>query len=99
MIVVLAEEAEGDLEAIGAGIGHDSPRRAQSFVGELGARCLKLADQPRAYPLVPRYERLAVRRRPWRDHLIFYQIEEDRIVVVRILHGSQDYETLLFPDS
>ena len=28
------------------------------------------------------------------NHLIFYQIETDELVVLRVLHGSTDYETL-----
>jgi len=28
------------------------------------------------------------------NHLIFYRIEADELVVLRVLHGSTDYETL-----
>lgn len=51
----------------------------------------------RGYPLVPRYERFGVRRRPFGRFLIFYRIGEDRIEVIHILHGARDYESLLFP--
>jgi plasmid stabilization system protein ParE len=28
------------------------------------------------------------------NHLIFYQIETEELIVLRVLHGSTDYETL-----
>lgn len=49
-------------------------------------------------PLVPRYEHHGIRRRPQASYLIFYRIEDDRVVIIRILHGARDYEALLFPE-
>jgi toxin ParE1/3/4 len=54
---------------------------------------------PRAYPLVPRYEHLGVRRRSYRDYLIFYRIAGGRIEVLHVLHGARDYEPILFPEN
>jgi toxin ParE1/3/4 len=51
-----------------------------------------------AIPLVPRYEHLGIRRRPFGNYLIFYRIGADAIEVVHILHGARDYEPLLFPE-
>ena len=50
-------------------------------------------------PLVPRFERHGIRRRPYGDYLIFYRVEEDRVAIVHILHGARDYERLLFPEA
>ena len=44
MIVHLTAEAVRDLEAIGDFIARDNPERAVSFIGELRAKCLALAD-------------------------------------------------------
>ncbi len=63
MIVHLTAEAEYDLEAIGDYIARDNPARAVSFLHELRAKCLGLADMPERFPLVPRYETAGVRRR------------------------------------
>jgi plasmid stabilization system protein ParE len=30
--------------------------------------------------------------------LIFYRIEADRVVIVHVLHGARDHESLLFPE-
>jgi plasmid stabilization system protein ParE len=54
MIVLVTAAAEADLESIGDWIAARNPERAVSFVRELRARCLKLADAPRGYALVPR---------------------------------------------
>ena len=52
---------------------------------------------PRAFPLIPRYEQHGIRRRPSGNYLIFYRFEDDRLTVLHVLHGTRDYEALLFP--
>jgi toxin ParE1/3/4 len=64
----------------------------------LCGKCESLADAPRAYPLVPRYEHAGIRRRPHGDYLIFYRIGVATIDIVHILHGAQNYEPILFPE-
>ena len=53
---------------------------------------------PSAFPLVPRYEHRGIRLRVSGNYLIFYRVEVDRVVIVRILHGARDYEAVLFPE-
>ena len=98
MRVVVTEAAEADLERIGDWIFERNPARAISFVLELRTRCERLADAPRAYPLVPRYEHTGIRRRSYRGYLIFYRLHADAIEILHVLHGAQDYEPLLFPE-
>lgn len=97
MIVVITRKAEADLEEIGDWIAEDNPLRAIIFVQALRANCLALADIPFGFPLVPRYERSGIRRRPYRDYLIFYRISNEAIEVLHVLHAAQDYERILFP--
>lgn len=97
MIVRVTAAAEADLEAIGDYIARDNPARALSFVQELREKCLSLADAPLAFPLVPRYELFGIRRRVHGSYLIFYRAEAKRVIVIHVLHGAMDYETLLFP--
>lgn len=97
MKVVIAAAAKADLIAISDFIALNNPERAITFVEELLDRCYALAYMPRAYPLVPRYETFGIRRIVYRDYLIFYRVREELIEVVRIIHGAQDYEALLFP--
>ena len=98
MKVIFAAEAELDLEHIGDYIAVDNPVRAESFVRELLGRCHALADMPRAFPLVPRYEHTGVRRRPYGDYLIFYRVGADVVDILHVLNGAQNYEAILFPD-
>ena len=98
MKVIFAAEAELDLEHIGDYIAVDNPVRAESFVRELLGRCHALADMPRAFPLVPRYEHTGVRRRPHGDYLIFYRVGADVVDILHVLNGAQNYEAILFPD-
>jgi toxin ParE1/3/4 len=98
VIVVLAAEAETDQETIAEYIARDSVTTALKFVHELREKCLALAEAPRGYPLVPRYERHGIRRRPFGSYLIFYRVGAQVIDVVHILHGARDYERLLFPE-
>ncbi|MGK2912048.1 MAG: type II toxin-antitoxin system RelE/ParE family toxin [Sphingobium sp.] len=95
MIVHLSAEAEHDLEAIGDFIARDNPARALSFVRELRARCLGLGDMPERFPLVPRYEAAGVRRCAHGNYLIFYRAEADKVVIIHVLNGAQDYASIL----
>lgn len=98
MNVIVSAEAEADLERIAAYVAERSPQGALTLIREIRDRCESLADAPRGYPLVPRYERFGIRRRPFGSFLIFYRIGTEAIEVVHILHGARDYEPLLFPE-
>jgi toxin ParE1/3/4 len=98
MRVVFLRQAQAGLREIALFIARDNKLRAMSFVQELRTKAKQIGSMPRAFPLVPRYERHAIRRCPFRDYLIFYRIEDDRISIVHILHGARDYEALLFPE-
>jgi addiction module RelE/StbE family toxin len=96
MRVVITAAAKADLLAIRRYIEADNPTRAVSFVEELLNRCLALADTPRAYPLVPRYERFGIRRCVHGNYLIFYRLQPEQIEVIHVLQGARDIEVLLF---
>jgi plasmid stabilization system protein ParE len=98
MRVVLSGHAKTDLHEIAFYIARHDKRRALSFVRELRQKAKEIAEMPRAFPVVPRYERHGIRRRVYRNYLIFYRIEPGRILVLHILHGARDYEAILGPD-
>ena len=97
MEVFLTEAAVADLESIGDWIAADSPARALGFVELLRERCLQIGEMPFAFPVVPRFEKLNVRRRPVGDYLIFYRLIRSHVEIIHVLHGARDYEPLLFP--
>ncbi len=98
MRIVFTAAAKADLITIGNFIRLHNPERAATFIDELLDRCQSLTNMPRAYPLVPRYEKWSIRRCVHRDYLIFYCVHEEFIEVIHILNGAQDYETWLFPN-
>lgn len=97
MIVALSDEAEIDLEDIGDYIAEQNPIRAVSFVDEIAERCERLAHMPLRFPLMPRHKHDGIRRMPHGSYLVFYRVGDTRIDILRVLHGAQDYETILFP--
>ena len=82
--------------AIGRHIRLDNPPRAKTFVAELKEACRALGAMPRKYALVPGFEERSIRRRPYGNYLIFYRVEAEAVVVLHVLNGAQDYETILF---
>jgi len=95
MNVLIMPAAEADLLAIGTWIAEDNPARARTFINELREVCKSLGDTPRAYPMVDRYKRFGVRRRAYRDYLVFYRLGIEQVEVLHILHGARDYEAIL----
>lgn len=95
MRVRLTLRAEADLDGIAAYIARDNPRRAATFVEDLYDKCMTLADMPVAFPPIPRYEVLGVRRRAHGDYLILFTVRGKTISVLRVLHGARDYLPLV----
>jgi toxin ParE1/3/4 len=98
MKVRFSAKAKSDLLEIGLWIAQDNPARAESFVDEIENACARLADAPRAFPLLPGHETSGIRRRPHGSYLVLYVIGIEAVEIVRILHGARDYEAVLFPE-
>ena len=96
MRLVFAVAAEDDLEQIGDYIAKDNPALALSFVRQLREAALELREAPLAFPMVPGHHAHGIRRRPVGRYLIFYRAEPDRIIILQILHGARDIESVLF---
>ncbi len=96
MNVHLSAQARAELFEIGEWIERESPTQAAIFVDELYAACKSLGDLPEAFPLLPRHPESGIRRRPYRNYLIFYVVLK-RVEVLHIIHGARNYEAILFP--
>lgn len=96
MIVEFTQAAEDDLEAIGDYIARDNPVRALTFLRELRTACLELALMPERFPYLAGFEHRGIRRRLHGNYLIFYRIDDERVLIVHILHGASDYGALIF---
>jgi plasmid stabilization system protein ParE len=91
MSVIIAAEAEFDLENIANFIAIDSATRAVSFVQDLVAQCHALADQPLRHPIVAGYGQ-RLRRFPYRGYSIYYQVKgADQVFIVHILNDFMDH--------
>jgi plasmid stabilization system protein ParE len=97
MNVVVAAEAETDLERIAEQIAIESPRRALTFVKELRACCERISTFPRSFPLVSSQKYSGIRRRVHGNYLIFFRVGPDVIEIIHVLHDAMDYEKLLNP--
>ncbi len=98
MKVVISTKAKSDLRNIGDYIARDNRSRARSFAIELRDACFELAKMPKRYPILNLSGGLAIRRRVHGNYLIFYQIGDDSIQVLRIMNSAMDHEKLLFGD-
>ncbi len=78
-----------DLENIADYIAQDNPSRAISFVQEIKQQCQKIGFAPSVYKLrsdiAPSLRSCAFGR-----YVIFFQISEYHVLIVRILHSAMD---------
>jgi toxin ParE1/3/4 len=95
--VRFSDEALRDLESIGDYISKDSAARAVEFVLTLREKALAIGDMPCAYPIVQRYTRRQLRRRAFRDYLIYYRVEKGVVQIVHVVHGARDIGALFDP--
>jgi toxin ParE1/3/4 len=98
IFVEFTAAAESDLEDIGAYISKDSEYWASRFVQELIFASAAIADMPLSYPLYPDREASGIRKKVYKRYLIFYRFEVGKVSIVHILHGTRDYERILFPE-
>jgi toxin ParE1/3/4 len=86
--------AREDLNRILDHIAQDNPSAAGNFVKRIKDVCIRIARFPEIGPL---RDDLAPELRcfPVKSYIIFYRASEKRVDIVRVLHGSRDYATLL----
>lgn len=89
MRLVFLPSAITDLESIGDFIARDNPRRARNFVVELRQQCNKIAANPAAYRSRPELAE-DLRSCAYGNYAIFFVVESDALLIVRILHGAMD---------
>ncbi|ESQ81293.1 type II toxin-antitoxin system RelE/ParE family toxin [Asticcacaulis sp. YBE204] len=95
MKVEYTKPARNDLREIANYIAQDNPRRALSFTVELRNKAETIGDAPYGFPIMERYQYEGIRRKPFRDYLIFYRINADAIWILRVLHSARDIDELL----
>jgi toxin ParE1/3/4 len=94
MKVFITPAADKDIGNIGDWIAAENPRRAISFMLELQKACHAIGDAPKGSVVVQRYVDHDIRRKPYRDYLIFYRIKNETVEILHVVHGSRDYAKL-----
>jgi plasmid stabilization system protein ParE len=95
--LVIRPRAETDLRE--AQDWYDSQRAGlgEEFVAEIEAALRALVRDPQRYTVYYRgFRRVFVRRFPYK---LFYRLEDDRVIVSRILHARRDHPQFLIPEN
>jgi toxin ParE1/3/4 len=92
--VVWSPEAIEDLESIADYIGRDSEFYARAVVSKILQLARRLKDFPWIGRIVPELNDENIRERFIYSYRIVYQIEQNRILVVAIIHGKRLIENL-----
>lgn len=90
--VIWSQAASDDLQGIVAFIERDSPRYAAAVADKIVRLARALPQFPRIGRMVPEYGRDDIRERFVYSYRLMYQISDDAIVVLAIIHGRQHYE-------
>lgn len=98
MKVKLTARAESDLQIIARWIALDNPEAARTFAVQLRQKCAALSRSPKRFPVVREVERRDLRKRVHGRYLIFYTIFDDRVEVLRIVHGARDWASIVSED-
>lgn len=98
MKVFLSDSVERDLEEIGDWIARDNPARAISFTVELLRACRAIGSALRSFSLIDGQRDPMLRRCVHGNYLIFYDIGQNAVEILHILHGARDYEHIIFAD-
>ncbi len=91
MSVEWADEARGDMWAIGERIAQDRPRTAAKFLARLVERARLAAEVPLAGHRVPETAREDVRQVRVEHFRIIYVVRDEGILVLAVLHGRQQF--------
>lgn len=94
MKVAYTAAALADLRAIGRYIQTDSALHAKRFVRDLKSVCAAIGNTPHAYPALPRFSELGLRKRAFRHYLIIYRVTE-HVEIFRVIHGARDADAML----
>ena len=85
-----SRQARTDIRQLRAYISQDSPFYARQFIERLFKRIDNLPEFPRMGRAVPEAEREDIREIFYQGYRIIYRTASDHLLIVTVLHGSQD---------
>lgn len=85
--IVWSDDALDDLESALLFVAQDNPRAALALVDRLDEAASRLADFPTGRPgrVARTYEKVV------RPYIIAYAMTDDRITILRVIHGRRDW--------
>lgn len=93
MTVLFLPSANADFEQIHDFIAENNLDKAKEFIASLKQKCFMLGEAPNMGRLRPEI-RANLRGFSISPYIILYQITDDTIEIVNIIHGSRDFEAL-----
>jgi plasmid stabilization system protein ParE len=90
-----SEEALSDIDGIAEFISRDSLQYAQQVVERLFELSDVIADQPLAGRIVPELEKENIRERFLYSYRLIYELKEDEVFVLAVIHGKRLLENEL----
>jgi addiction module RelE/StbE family toxin len=82
-------EAIEDIQAIASYIERDSPWYARAVVSKIVETAEAIPDHPELGRIVPEIDDKSIRERFVYSYRIIYRIEQERILVATVVHGSR----------
>ena len=92
--IVWSYEASADIEALANYISRDSIFYAAAFIQETLDVSRSLDEFSERGHIVPEFGDPNIRELFVREYRLIYSIEEDRIVLLGLVHGKRDLKTL-----
>jgi toxin ParE1/3/4 len=92
--VAWTETAWRDLERIGDHIAEDSPGYAAAFLRRVRDRARSLDELAERGRVVPELDELGVRELVVGNYRLIYEIAEDAVYVLGLIHGARDLPPL-----
>lgn len=91
--LIWSDEAIDDIDAIAQFIARDSQHHARRVVDALFALGDAIAEHPLAGRIVPEFGNRQVRERFLYSYRLIYEIGDDRVAVLAVLHGRRLIES------
>ena len=92
--VIWSQEALDDIDAIADYISRDSPHHARRVVEALFDLGDRLVDFPHSGRVVPEWNDAQIRERFLYSYRLIYEIGNERITVLAVIHGRRLLESI-----
>lgn len=89
MKLIIKSVVRKDLRDIADYIARDNPQRARTFAAELSAKVQEVAERPYSFPEHEEWT-AGFRSALFHKYHIIFTIDNDTVIILRILHGARN---------